>query len=57
MRDFIDLDAGRVTQGTALDAVADELFGLLLDVCKGSPTAAERNGCREFAINRIGPSF
>jgi altronate dehydratase len=57
MHDFIDIDAGRVTQGTDLSAVADELFGLVLDVCNGSPTAAEDNGCREFAINRIGPSF
>lgn len=57
MQDFIDIDAGRVTQGTDLGTVADELFGLVLDVCNGSPTAAEDNGCREFAINRIGPSF
>ncbi len=57
MSDFIDIDAGSIIKGTRTDAVADEIFEFLLDVCNGRQTAAEVNNCREFAINRIGPSF
>lgn len=57
MADFIDLDAGRVVSGASAAAVADELFALLLDVCNGRETAAERNDCREFAVNRIGTTL
>ena len=57
MKDFIDLDAGRIIQGMPLRAVADELFEALLAVCNGRATAAERNECREFAINRVGPTL
>jgi altronate dehydratase large subunit len=57
MGDFIDIDAGKIIKGIRTDAVADEIFEFLLDVCNGKKTAAEVNNCREFAINRIGPSF
>lgn len=57
MGDFIDIDAGKIIKGARTDAVADEIFEFLLDVCNGRQTAAEVNHCREFAINRIGPSF
>ncbi|MHC4594264.1 MAG: UxaA family hydrolase [Planctomycetota bacterium] len=57
MGDFIDIDAGKIIKGARTDAVADEIFEFLLDVCNGRQTAAEVNNCREFAINRIGPSF
>ena len=57
MRDFIDIDAGKIIEGARTDAVADEIFEFLLGVCNGRRTAAEVNHCREFAINRIGPSF
>ncbi|MHC4175108.1 MAG: UxaA family hydrolase [Planctomycetota bacterium] len=57
MGDFIDIDAGKIIKGTRTDAVADEIFEFLLDVCNGRQTATEVNNCREFAINRIGPSF
>jgi len=57
MRDFMDLNAGRIIEGEPLTAVADELHDLLLAVCNGRQTAAERNECREFAINRVGPTL
>ena len=57
MGDFIDIDAGEIIKGTRVDALADKIFEFLLDVCNGRQTAAEVNNCREFAINRIGPSF
>ena len=57
MSDFIDFDAGTIVDGEPREDVADRLFKLLLDVCNGSPVKAERNGCREFAINRIGATY
>jgi len=57
MSDFIDIDAGRIIAGTQVDAVADEMFELIIDVCNGRQTAAEVNNCREFSVNRIGPTF
>jgi len=57
MSNFIDVDAGKIVGGTSVDAVADEIFELIIDVCNGRQTATEVNCCREFAINRIGPTF
>jgi altronate dehydratase large subunit len=57
MKDFIDIDAGRIVGGLGIESVADEIFSLTVDVCNGRQTASERNCCREFAINRIGLSF
>lgn len=57
MSDFIDIDAGKIISGTRVDAVADEIFDFLLEVCNGRQTAAEVNSCREFSINRVNPTF
>ena len=57
MSDFIDIDAGRIIGGTQVDVVADEMFDFIIDVCNGRQTAAEVNNCREFSVNRIGPTF
>lgn len=57
MGDFIDVDAGRIVDGADPQAIADELFGRLVGVCRGELTAAERNRCGEFAVNRIGATF
>jgi altronate dehydratase large subunit len=57
MRDFLDVNAGRIVEGAPMEAIADELLELLLAVCNGRQTAAEINRCREFAVNRIGATF
>ncbi|MFP4052732.1 MAG: UxaA family hydrolase [Phycisphaerae bacterium] len=57
MSDYVDLDAGRIIDGVPLEEVAEDLWSLLLKTAGGQQTAAERNGCREFAINRIGPTY
>lgn len=57
LSDFIDVNAGKVIEGAKIEAVAEEIFDLLVRVCSGERTAAEVNGCREFAINRIGATF
>ena len=57
MKDFIDIDAGKILEGASIPEVAGELYDFLIEVCNAKETAAERNRCREFAINRIGPTF
>ncbi len=53
---WIDFDAGRLLDGSAtLDALADELFALVLDVASGRRLANnERHGYREIAIWKEG---
>ncbi len=57
MSNFIDIDAGKVIGGARVEGVADEIFEFIVDVCNGRQTAAEVNKCREFSVNRIGPTF
>lgn len=57
MGDFIDIDAGKIIAGARVEAVADEIFEFLLNVCNGRQTTAEVNSCREFSVNRVSPSF
>ncbi len=57
MADFMDFNAGRIVEGAPMPQLADELFELLVAVCNGRQTAAERNRCREFAVNRIGATL
>jgi len=50
---WIDFDAGRLLSETALDALTDELFELVLDVASEKQMAKnEQNGYREIAIFR-----
>jgi altronate dehydratase large subunit len=57
MKEFTDIDAGRIIGGARMEEIADEIFDFLLEVCNGKETASEVNRCREFAINRVGPTF
>jgi altronate dehydratase large subunit len=57
MSNFIDIDAGKIVAGIPVEAVADEMFEFIIEVCNGKQTAAEVNNCREFSVNRIGPTF
>jgi altronate dehydratase large subunit len=58
MADNIDLDVSGVIHDTeTLDTAADRLLDLVLAVCSGQPTAAERLGHREFAIHRRNPTI
>ncbi len=57
MREFTDIDAGRIIGAARMEEVADDIFEFLVEVCNGRQTASEMNRCREFAINRIGPTF
>jgi len=57
MADYIDLDAGAMIEGTPMDELAERLWNKVLLTANGTPTCSERNGCHEFAINRIGPTY
>ncbi len=57
MKGLMDIDAGSILEGRSISEVAEEIFDFLLEVGNGRNTATERWGCREFAINRIGPTF
>jgi altronate dehydratase large subunit len=58
MADNLDLDvSGVITSGQTIDAAADDLLALVLDVCSDRLTAAERLGHREFAIHRRNPTI
>ena len=58
MRENLDVNAGAILDGTrTLEQVGDEIFGWIVDAANGREPAAEVLGFRDFAINRIGPSF
>ena len=53
MTDNMDVDASSVIAGDAVEDVGDTLFETIRAVADGRPTAAERFGLSEFAINDI----
>lgn len=56
MRDNMDINAGRIADGTATVAqVGKEIFDMLLRVASGERTCSERLGHKEFVPWRIGP--
>jgi altronate dehydratase large subunit len=58
MRENMDVNAGTIVDGSrTLEQVGDEIFDWIVDAANGRETAAEALGFRDFAINRIGPSF
>ena len=51
MRDDMDFDAGRVLSGElSLDAAADELQSMIVDVARGAPSKPEALGHREYFV-------
>lgn len=51
MRDDMDFDAGRVLSGElSLDAAADELQSMIVDVARGTPSKPEALGHREYFV-------
>jgi altronate dehydratase large subunit len=58
MRENMDINAGAIIDGTrTLEQVGDEIFDFIIEAANGREPAAEALGFRDFAINRIGPSF
>jgi altronate dehydratase large subunit len=58
MRENLDINAGTVVDGDkTLDEVGDEIFDWIVAAANGRKPSAEELEFRDFAINRIGPSF
>lgn len=58
MKENIDADLSGVVDGNmSLDQAGDLLWRQMLAAANGQETCAEKNGHREFAITRIGPTF
>jgi altronate dehydratase large subunit len=58
MRENLDVNAGAIVDGTkSLDQVGAEIFDWIVAAANGRQPAAEALEFRDFAINRIGPSF
>jgi altronate dehydratase large subunit len=58
MRENLDVNAGAIVDGTrSLDQVGAEIFDWIVEAANGRKPAAEELEFRDFAINRIGPSF
>ena len=58
MKENIDINAGSVVDGErTIQELGEEIFQQILDVATGQETSAERLGHREFAINRLAPTF
>jgi altronate hydrolase len=56
MRDNMDINAGRITDGEAtVEQIGREMFATLLRIASGERTCAERLGHHEFVPWKIGP--
>ena len=58
MKDNMDLNAGEIITGKkSVEEMGEKIFQEVLKVASGKLTKNEILGHREFAINRLGPSF
>ncbi len=57
MQDDMDLDAGRILNGTSVEEVGQEIFELIIEVASGKQTKSEAQGIgdEEFCPWSIGP--
>jgi altronate dehydratase large subunit len=58
MKDNMDINAGEIITGNkSIQEIGEKIFHEVIRVASGKLTKSEILGHREFAINRIGPSF
>jgi altronate dehydratase large subunit len=58
MKDNMDIDAGEIISGKrSIEEMGERIFKEVLKAANGKLTKNEILGHREFAINRLGPSF
>jgi altronate hydrolase len=57
LQDDMDIDAGQILSGAAVETVGDEIFEKILSVASGEPTKSEQHGIgdEEFVPWLIGP--
>lgn len=53
-RHWIDFDAGTIVDGISMEALADQLWQLVLEVASGRKTQSEQNGFREIMLFKNG---
>ena len=53
-KSWIDFDAGRLLEGSTLDALAEELLSLVLETAAGGLARNEQNGYQDLAIFKTG---
>lgn len=53
-RGWIDFDAGEITNGKAIEILANEFFEYILEVASGRRTLAEKKQCKDLAIFKNG---
>ena len=58
MKENMDMNAGEIITGNkSIQNIGEKIFREIIRVASGKLTKSEVLGHREFAINRIGPSF
>jgi altronate dehydratase large subunit len=58
MKDNIDINAGEIITGNkSVQEIGEKILRKIVRVASGKLTKSEILGHKEFAINRIGPSF
>jgi altronate hydrolase len=59
MIDDMDVNAGVILEGTPVEEVGRQIFGLILEVASGKKTKSEQSGVgeEEFAPWSIGPTL
>jgi len=57
MRDDIDINAGRLVEGTPMGELREEMLDFLVRVVNGEKTKAEANGMEVFTMLTINPPF
>jgi altronate dehydratase large subunit len=57
MRDDIDVNAGRLVEGTPMEELREEMIDLLVRVINGEKTKAEANGNEVFTMMTLNPPF
>jgi len=51
MLEDMDINAGQILEGVPMEAVADDLFELVLAVASGQPSKSEAQGVGEAEFN------
>lgn len=57
MQDDMDVNAGRLIEGTSKDMLREEMIDLMQRVINGEQTRAEENGMDVFTFMTLGPPF
>lgn len=57
MRDDIDVNAGRLVEGTPMEEVREEMIDILVRVINGEKSRAEANGNDVFTMMTLNPPF